>query len=327
MNENIKKVVRRALFGSAMAFVGITSSYLTSKLLVETAVEREMPKPMTKMKDIIAGRKDADDDDFMKELDKGAEWLSAQKNETIEIKAQDGTTLRAHLITVKHPKRLIIAMHGWRSVWYRDFGTVAEAWFACDSSVLFVEQRGQNDSEVNHMGFGLSERFDCQDWARYLENRFGRRYPIYLAGVSMGAATVLMASGLEMPKNVKGIIADCGFTSPKAIWKHVIKNNLHMGGFGLAQHFADDIFKDITDMELDEYSTVDALKTTNIPVLFIHGSSDPFVPVEMTYENYLACNSEKELLIVPGAGHGMSHYVETEKYENTVLDFFKKHDR
>ncbi|MCQ2554119.1 MAG: alpha/beta hydrolase [Clostridia bacterium] len=325
MSERVKKIARRALFGSSVVSAAVISSYMTSKLLVDTAIDKEMPKAMNRIKPIITGR--VGDKEFLDELEEKSKWLEAQKNEVIEITAHDGAKLKAHWIPVRHPKRILIAMHGWRSSWHRDFGTVAESWFANDCSVLFCEQRGQNDSDGEYMGFGMTERFDVQDWAKYIEARFGRRVPVYLVGVSMGAATVLMASGLELPKNVRGIIADCGFTSPNAVWDHVVKNNLHIGGLGLAHKFADGIFREKTDMDLDDYSTVDALKTNELPVFFVHGTKDPLVPVEMTYENYLACHSEKELLIVPGAGHGMSYYTEPDKYEEMTIEFFKKHDR
>ena len=217
-------------------------------------------------------------------------------------------------------------MHGWRGSWHKDFGLVADSYRAEGCSVLYAEQRGQNNSGGEYMGFGLTERYDCVDWVNAANKEHGGKLPVYLCGVSMGATTVLMAAGLDLPENVRGIIADCGFTSPAAIWKHVANNNLHIT-YGIRSVFADMLFREKNMVGLDDYSTVEALQNTNIPVLLIHGSDDHFVPVEMTYENYKACRSPKELLIVPGADHGMSYYVETEKYEATVRDFWAKHDK
>ncbi len=91
-----------------------------------------------------------------------------------------------------------------------------------------MEQRGQNNSAGDYMGFGMLERYDCLEWIKWVNEQNVEGLPIYLAGVSMGAATVLMTTDLGLPENVHGAIADCGFTSPHAIWKHVVENNLHM---------------------------------------------------------------------------------------------------
>ena len=149
--------------------------------------------------------------------------------------------------------------------------------------------------------------------------------PIYLGGVSMGASTVLMASGLDLPGNVVGIVADSGFTSPHAIWKHVVENNLHLP-YGIHKAAAEELCRKKLRMKAGAYSTTAALACTDIPVLFIHGTDDRFVPIEMTYENYKACASEKHLLIVPGAEHAMSYVVDKAAYENAIRNFWKLYD-
>ena len=138
----------------------------------------------------------------------------------------------------------------------------------------------------------------------------------------MGATTVLMASGLTMPDNVRGIIADCGFTSPHAIWKHVVENHFHVP-YGLYARAANDLCKKKIHAGSREYSATDALAHTKIPVLFIHGTDDSFVPVEMSYENYKRCASPKRIFVVPGANHGMSYYLNREGYQREVLEFWK----
>ena len=141
----------------------------------------------------------------------------------------------------------------------------------------------------------------------------------------MGATTVLMAADLALPDNVHGIIGDCGFTSPHAIWKHVAKNNLHIT-FGLRGIMADTIYERKTQADAADESTVDALRNCFVPVMLIHGADDHFVPLKMTYENYNACASPKKLFIVPGADHGMSYFVDKEGYEMMVKDFWQQFD-
>jgi len=156
----------------------------------------------------------------------------------------------------------------------------------------------------------------------FAHKQMGTSLPVYLAGVSMGATSVLMASELELPDNVCGIAADSAFTSPHAIWKHVSENNLHIP-YALHKGGADRMCQQKIHMEAGAASTIEALKHCKVPVFFAHGTDDHFVPVEMTYENYKACASEKRLLIVPGADHCLSYLMEKENYERAAKEFWE----
>ena len=192
--------------------------------------------------------------------------------------------------------------------------------------MLYVEQRGQNNSGGEYMGFGLTERFDCVNWIDWVNEKTGGKLPIYLCGVSMGASTVLMTAAFALPDNVHGIIADCGYTSPQAIWKHVAQTNLHVTYDEWLSGIIDEMCKERINFSSTDYSCTQALADSHVPVLFIHGTDDTFVPVEMTYENYKACASPKRLLVVPGAGHGMSYVVDRKLYEQAVLQFWNDFD-
>jgi len=172
------------------------------------------------------------------------------------------------------------------------------------------------------MSFGLLERYDCQTWANWANKKAEQSMPIYLAGVSMGATSVLMASELELPDNVYGIAADSAFTSPHAIWKHVTENNLHLP-YAMHKASADRMCEKRIQIHADAASTTEALTHCQVPVLFVHGTDDHFVPVEMTYENYKACASEKRLLIVPGADHCLSYLKEKNAYERIAKEFWE----
>ena len=175
------------------------------------------------------------------------------------------------------------------------------------------------------MGFGVIERYDCLDWAQWVIDNKSKTLPVYLCGVSMGATTVLMAGGLKLPESVHGIIADCAFTSPDEIWNHVVNDNLHIN-YNIHKGLASAIYERKNQYAESSHSTIDALRQCKIPVLFIHGTDDHFVPIEMTYRNYLACASPKRLLIVPGADHGMSCVIDREGYEAAVKNFWKEFD-
>lgn len=323
----MKKTTRNILIGAGATVVGIgaitTVSYSITKKLLKIAMDRETPEVLKQKREKITGTEKAED--FMNAITDAQQKLEAREQETVEIEGYDGINLIGHWVPCKNPKRVIVAMHGWRSTWAQDFGTIADYWYDSGCSVLYAEQRGQGNSDGEYIGFGLLERYDTRDWVNWVNEKTGGTLPIYLGGVSMGATTVLMTAGLGLPENVKGIIADCGFTSPQAIWKHVVENNLHMP-YSLHAGAANDLCKKRINMSSKEYSTTDAMKQCTIPVLFIHGSDDNFVPIEMTYENYKACASDKEILVVPGAGHGMSYFTEKEKYENAINKFWNRLD-
>lgn len=324
MKKNTKKIVTAAGIAAGTAAVASLSAYVTIKALIDTALDREMPKVMEKADKRISGEKSSDE--FTNRMESASESLAVQPNETVEIIAHDGEKLVGHYFPCEKPERVIIAFHGWRSSWHRDFGMISDFWYKNNCSVLYVEQRGQNNSSGEYMGFGLTERFDCLDWLNWEIERCGSDIPVYLAGVSMGATTVLMAAGLQLPPNVHGIMADCGFTSANAIWEHIAKDNLHIR-FGIRSAIADRMCRRKIQVGSKEHSTVEALKHTHVPVILVHGADDHFVPVEMTYENYTACTAPKDLLIVPGADHGISYFMEPEKYENAVKAFWAKYDR
>lgn len=326
----MKGKTKKALIGSGIAVagaaaIGATSVYAVSKYLMKIAMDRETPKikNMDKAKDHLRGIPDFDR--FVEKLEVYGQALKDSGCETVEINSYDGEKLVGHWYPAENAKRIIIAMHGWRSSWTKDFGIISGFWHDEGCSVLYVEQRGQNDSDGDYMGFGLIERYDCLEWVKWVDGRNETKLPIYLAGVSMGAATVLMASGLDLPESVHGIISDCGFTSPHEIWKHVVENNLHLS-YGVMGNIASDICKKKIQMGAKDYSTIDALKTNQIPVLFVHGTDDHFVPVEMTYENYKACTAPKRLFVVPGADHGMSYAVDETGYQAVMREFWNSFD-
>ena len=323
MNENVKKCIRISGIVAAAAAGASLSAYLTTKILVKTAVDRDGPRVMQRAGNLLA--RTQKDNQFLAELGAAAKRLEEKKSETVTVTSLDGIPLVGHFIPSENPKRVIIAMHGWRSSWTKDFGTMSDFWEANDCSVLYAEQRGQNNSGGDYMGFGLTERYDVLNWINWVTERCGSKLPIYLAGVSMGATTVLMAAGLNLPSNVHGIAGDCGFTSPQAIWKHVANKNLHLV-YGLRSIMADTMFKERLQMATNDYSTVEALKNSKTPILLVHGTEDHFVPVEMTYENYVACAAPKKLFIVPGADHGMSYYTDKQGYEKTIEEFWNEFD-
>ncbi|MBP3305608.1 MAG: alpha/beta hydrolase [Oscillospiraceae bacterium] len=325
MNRNVKL----ALIGSGIAAAGAAAigaaSFAFTGSLVKVALDRELPKRTERRRQRLTGSGELSG--LLEELAAAGQKLKDSDAETVVIRSHDGEKLVGHWYPHGCAERVIIAMHGWRSSWAGDFGIIAPFWRENRCSVLFPEQRGQGESGGAYMGFGLIERYDCLDWIRWVNGKTGGKLPIYLGGVSMGAATVLMAAGLELPENVRGIVADCGYTSPNDIWKHVMNHNLHLPYGSLTRSVVGRACRRRLQMGPKDCSCADALKHCRVPVLFVHGADDHFVPVEMTYENYKACAAPKRLFIVPGAEHGMSYLVNRQGYEAALRNFWQENDR
>ncbi len=321
----MKKRTRCMFFCSGIVLLGSVvasiASRFTTKTLVSAALDREMPKSMKNRQMHKVETSDA----LIANLNEKSNQLKNSGCETVEIISHDGERLVGHWHHKEGDKRILIAMHGWRSSWTHDFACIFDFWHNNGCSVLYAEQRAQNGSSGAYMGFGMLERYDCLDWITWACKHNEKNLPIYLAGVSMGASTVLMASGFDLPENVRGIMADCGFTSAKAIWKHVAENNMHVA-YRVHNRTVEGLCKKKIKITSENYTTLDALKKNTLPVLFIHGTDDDFVPIEMTYENYKACKAPKKLLVVPGARHAMSYIIDMNGYQNAVKEFWQAYD-
>lgn len=253
---------------------------------------------------------------------KGANNILNAPYEKVTTTSRDGIKLVGRYYHVKDGAPVSIIFHGYRS----NIGTDCNGGYYLSVkngyNVLVVYQRGHRESGGKTITFGVKERYDCLDWIAYVNERFGEEIPILLMGLSMGAATVLMAAGLDLPSNVKGIMADCGFSSPKEILQEVIRKMKYP--LRITYFFVRMSAKIFGHFDPEEASAVEALKNAKVPVLIIHGDDDRFVPCRMSRDNYDACASAKEILIVPGAGHGLSYCVDAKAYEKAVQDFMDR---
>ena len=253
---------------------------------------------------------------------KGANNILNAPYEKVTTTSHDGIKLVGRYYHVKDGAPVSLIFHGYRS----NIGTDCNGGYYLSIkngyNVLVVYQRGHRESGGKTITFGVKERYDCLDWIAYVNKRFGEETPILLMGLSMGAATVLMAAGLDLPSNVKGIMADCGYSSPREILQEVIRKMKYP--LRITYFFVRMSAKIFGHFDPEEASAVEALKNAKVPVLIIHGDDDRFVPSRMSRENYEACASAKEILIVPGAGHGLSYCVDAKAYEKTVQDFIDR---
>ena len=246
--------------------------------------------------------------------------MDAIPYETVSVSARDGTILSARYYHVRDGAPLQIQFHGYRGTALRDFCGGNKLARESGQNTLVVDQRAHGKSGGTTITFGIRERLDCLCWAEYANQRFGSDTPVFLSGVSMGAATVLMASELELPANVVGIIADCPYSSPEAIIRKVCREDMHLSP-ALAKPFVQLGARLFGHFYLKESSAVQAVRNTNIPILLLHGEDDRFVPCDMSREIFDTCKGDKTRITFPGAGHGLSYIVDTERYSETVSRF------
>ena len=168
--------------------------------------------------------------------------------------------------------------------------------------------------------FGIYEHRDCLLWAEKLRQELGEEIRIILTGISMGAATVVMAAGHPLPKQVIGVLADCGFSSPKEIIMEVIRQ-MKLPPV-ISYPFVKLGARLYGKFDLEAFSPLEALPKCQVPVIFFHGEEDAFVPCQMSRDMYEICPSRKQLVTVPGAGHGLSYPVAPEAYLDAMREFF-----
>lgn len=239
--------------------------------------------------------------------------------EPVTITAADGKKLFARYYHTADDTPLHILFHGYKSSTFIDCSGGTYLAKELGHNALAVDQRSHGQSEGNAITFGVLERKDCLSWVQYACERFGSETPIILSGLSMGAATVLMAADLDLPANVKGIIADCPYSSPKEIILKVSKEMhfpprmaypfIKLGVF-LFAHF-----------DLDEASALTSVQHARVPILLIHGENDDFVPCDMSRAIHKVCTSPITFVTVPEAGHGKSYLVSPKQYEDAVRNF------
>ena len=245
--------------------------------------------------------------------------LQAIPFEWVEITSGDGLKLRARYYHMRDGAPVGICVHGYRANAIRDFcGGVG---FCRDEgmNVLLIDQRGQGESEGCWMTFGMRERYDLKRWTEYIISRCGKDTPIMYYGISMGGATVLMSAGLDLPGNVRGILADCPFSSPKDIIKKVCRDmRLPAGAVYPLIRLGARLF---AGFDPNETTAAESLKGSKIPVAIIHGEDDRFVPCEMGREIAQAHPQTVRFYAFPDAGHGISYMQDKERYRAIIRDF------
>ena len=250
-------------------------------------------------------------------------WIKETRKlpqESVEITSFDGLKLQGKFYEYAPGAPVEIMFHGYRGSAERDMSGGVHRCFKVGRSALVVEQRCSHGSEGNTITFGINEHRDCLKWVDFAIEHLGKDIKIILTGISMGAATVMMAAGEKLPPNVVGILSDCGYTSAKEIMFHVMRGMKLPPK--LCYPFVKLGAKLFGHVDLDENSPIEAMKRCTLPVIFFHGEADDFVPCSMSREIFEICTSRKRLVTIPGAGHGVSYAKDPQRYLQELRDFF-----
>ena len=264
-------------------------------------------------------------DGYREELSAAIAYVRSLPYEDVYITSFDGLRLHAKVFRAENERAAVLLFHGYRSDYgYFDFGAVIRKYLEKGISLLLVDQRSHGKSEGKYIGFGSHESRDAMQWLKFMTDTFGSDIQIILHGVSMGCATVMMMSGNpDLPKNVKFTVADCGYTSPWAEFDYQLKN-AHVPTSPLLDG-ANFFNKHIAKYDFKKVDAVESVSHAQVPMLFIHGTKDDFVPTYMVHELYDACSTDKDLLLVEGAGHAESYPTDSAAYEAKVKSFIDKY--
>ncbi len=256
-------------------------------------------------------------------FDKCLKFIDMLPSERVYIKSFDGINLAGSYYNNNNSDTTILLFHGYRSDGKFDFACAVKFYLELGLNVLVVDQRANGESGGKLITFGIKERRDAVCWTNFINQNYTPKN-IFLSGVSMGATTVMMAANLDLPENVRGIIADCGFTAAPDIIKKVAREAFKINAEPILP-VLNLMCKTFGKFSLYETDTARALSESDIPIFFIHGKCDGFVPCEMTEISYKAARAEKYICLVDGADHGISFLVDTENIQNKITEFIRNH--
>lgn len=264
-------------------------------------------------------------DEYIPYHPKIIEWLKSMRAtecREVSVKSYDGLTLRGRYFEHHKGAPIEVLFHGYRGSSERDMAGGVARCFALGRNALIVDQRAAGKSEGRVITFGHKECRDVPVWVDFVVNNIDPDAKIIITGISMGAATVMMAASRPLHKNVVGVLADCGYTSaeqiikkvlvdiklpPRIVYPFVRLGAIIFGGF-----------------DPNSYSPIESMKHCTLPIIFYHGDSDGFVPCYMSEQNFAACTSEqKKLVITAGAGHGLCYPRDEQGYLDALKAFFE----
>lgn len=259
---------------------------------------------------------------FIKDKQEYMETL--EKSEHI-IETFDGIKLKGYYFPAKEDSKItIICSPSHRSTCFNDFSAILSFFNNKNYNVLFTVSRAHIGSEGNYITLGKKESKDLIRWAEFINNKTPGQ-SIFIYGANLGAVNAMILTGLDyIPSNIKGVISDSGYSRAYDFLLYQIRHEYNLSPYPtvpIANWFA----KKIAKVNFKESSPIDCLQKSTLPVLFIHGNKDQFVPTYMGDACYRACSSPKKLLIIDDAPHIQSYFINPEKYEEAFDDFVNEY--
>lgn len=279
-------------------------------------------------KDFLQGNTDLDVSDDAMEVFMDGDWRSWTRDqdfETWDMTSDDGLDLKGYYLEADEPTdKTVILAHGYLGN-ASDMGLFGQYYHdTLGYNIFMADARGHGDSGGDYIGFGWDDRLDYVDWIDRVIDELGPDTEIVLHGVSMGAATVLMASGEDLPDNVKAIVADSPYTSVYDMFAYQMKRMFHIPDIPVLPSTS--IVTQLrAGYSLKEASALEQVKKADVPILYIHGEADTFVPTDMSQELYENTKSEAELMTIPNAGHGEGYVIAENKYIDKLNRFLNKY--
>lgn len=306
--------------GTGMALGAGAAVLGACRWLFNYAIERKRWNLHGVMYRLLEGN--GEPDPYYQEVDRAEEELKKIPYEPVSLISMDGKKLKGRFYPGQEGVQdVFLAVHGCRNHGTREYSFLSSYYRKAGVPFLLIDLRACGDSEGDYMTYGWKESEDLLLWISWLIGKCGESCRIFLHGISMGAGTVLMTGDKELPEQVAGVVADCGYTSACDEFAYQIKKCFHMPMAAPILFLTNLISKKKAGFDIRKAAPIEAVKTCKVPHLFIHGDKDDYVPYYMMDELYEACNARKWKVTVPGAVHARSYYVNPELYEESLEKF------
>ncbi|MFC3038784.1 alpha/beta hydrolase [Virgibacillus xinjiangensis] len=314
-----KKIWIRTGIGFAMVLFMVTIA--AGFYFYHLAIERNV-------KDFLAGNEDLEvSAEAMDVLLEGGwrEWTSEQDFEHMELQTHDGLNLKGYYLEADEPTdKTVIFAHGYLGRG-TDMGLYGQYYHEeLGYNIFTADMRGHGQSEGDYIGFGWHDRLDYLAWIDQVIEKAGENTDIVLHGVSMGAATMLMTSGEDMPDNVKAVVADSPYTTVYDLFDYQLERMFHLPDVPILPSTGM-VTKMRAGYTLKEASALEQVEKAEVPILYIHGKDDTFVPTEMAEELHANTNSESELVLFEDSSHGEAFVIHQERYVDKLNEFLNEY--
>lgn len=319
----MKKKTKFAL-GTITVVGGIATGFAIKKKINALVDEHLHRDGISVIKRKLMSKKNREDFENNPEVVLGRLFYANAPQINISILNSEGRNINALLFKQDNENsKYAIVVHGYRAS-VKSVSYITKRYFEAGYNVLLPYLRAHLGSDYDYSTMGWNERFDIIDWINYINDNSDNA-KIVLHGVSMGAATVMMTTGENLPSSVVCAIEDCGYTSVYDAYSYKIPKMMHIPAFPFVDIFRRAIKKRV-GFDIKEASALNQVKKSNTPTLFIHGNDDSVVPVSMAHELYNNASCEKELMVFKKANHEMSALLYPDKYWGKVWEFIEKYE-